>query len=250
VKTIVKPLLSALMMLVVLAGCMVLTGSARPLTRLEGNVTLMPMGDSITGSTGHWRCLLWTQLRDAGYHVNFLGERTGHVRKCDVPGFDDDNNGYSGMKVTKLAKDHRAKHWMLREHRRVDIVLLHLGSNDFRHGKELPEIMRGFDGVLKQIRSVNPRATVLVAQPIPMGTRPMYKSCPRCPEQIKSLDDAIPQWVKKNNNLKSPVIDVDQTRGFDVAADTTDELHPTDATGNPKIARRWFNALKGVLDQE
>ncbi|SMQ14318.1 hypothetical protein SAMN06272771_0612 [Streptomyces sp. Ag82_O1-12] len=37
-------------------------------------VRIMPLGDSITGSPGCWRSVLWTRLRSAGHsNIDFVG---------------------------------------------------------------------------------------------------------------------------------------------------------------------------------
>lgn len=52
-------------------------------------IRVMPLGDSITGSPGCWRALLWNKLQSTGYtDVDFVG--TLPAQGCSVP-YDGDN---------------------------------------------------------------------------------------------------------------------------------------------------------------
>ena len=44
-----------------------LLATATAPTQAAGPVRIMPLGDSITGSPGCWRALLWNQLQAAGF---------------------------------------------------------------------------------------------------------------------------------------------------------------------------------------
>src|SRR5678815_749689 len=62
---------------------------------------IMPLGDSITGSPGCWRALLWNDLRTNGFtSIDFVG--TLPPQGCGVP-YDGDNEGHGGFLATNIA---------------------------------------------------------------------------------------------------------------------------------------------------
>ena len=210
---------------------------------VDGVTDIMPLGDSITGSTGCWRELLWNRLREAGYdRIDFVGHRAGP--ECSGSGYDSDSNGFSGTRVSELAASGELSEWLQEDY--ADIVLMHYGSNDIRHGKTLDEILTGLSIIVEQLRRSNPNVVVLVARIIPMTTEPMDKSCPDCPDKVTELNAAIPGWAADHDSIRSPVKVVDQAAGFDPRTDTYDGLH-SDDSGGRKIADAWFTALTQVL---
>ncbi|HEX8531408.1 MAG TPA: RICIN domain-containing protein, partial [Cytophagales bacterium] len=64
--------------------------------------------------------------------------------------------------------------------------------------------------------------------------------------RVKALNDAIPGLVTQKHTTQSPVILVDQSAGFDAAADTFDGVH-TNVSGENKMAARWYDALTQML---
>lgn len=209
----------------------------------DGMTHIMPLGDSITGSTGCWRETLWNDLRDAGYtDLDFVGHHTGP--SCDGASFDDDSNGISGAQISELAANGTLFKWLKEDY--PDVILMHYGSNDIRRGKTTDQIIDGMTIAVDQMRQVNPDVIILVAQLIPMTPTPMYKSCPQCPQGVDELNAAIPGWAEEHTTDDSPITVVDQNTGFDADTDTYDGLH-SDGSGGEKLAANWFAALAKVL---
>src|SRR3982751_4465452 len=64
-------------------------------SRAATPVRIMPLGDSITGSPGCWRALLWNRLQSTGFtDIDFVG--TLPPQGCAVP-YDGDNEGHGGI---------------------------------------------------------------------------------------------------------------------------------------------------------
>ena len=80
----------------------------------EKCVRIMPLGDSIT-DCDFWRTMLYNQLIDNDYNVEFVGSRGTH-------------EGHSGMLVTDLAKTNDLATWLSGSN--PDIVMMHFGTND------------------------------------------------------------------------------------------------------------------------
>jgi Cellulose binding domain len=89
-------------------------------------VRIMPLGDSITGSPGCWRALLWERLQANGFtNIDMVG--TLPPQGCGVPD-DGDNEGHGGALVTAVADQNQLPGWLAAT--RPDVVLMHFGTND------------------------------------------------------------------------------------------------------------------------
>ncbi|PRX96500.1 SGNH/GDSL hydrolase family protein [Allonocardiopsis opalescens] len=228
---------SALVAVFVLVGAVL--GFGAPASAGAGPVRIMPLGDSITGSPGCWRALLWNELRDAGHTaIDFVG--TLGPQGCSVP-YDGDNEGHGGALVTNVAAQNQLPGWLAATE--PDVVLMHFGTNDVWSARPTATVLDAYSTLVRQMRAQNPDMTVLVAQIIPMDPA---RSCADCGNRVRELNAAIPGWAAGISTARSPVVVVDQWTGFDTGADTYDGVHPS-ASGDAKIAANWFAALDGVL---
>lgn len=138
----------------------------------------------------------------------------------------------------------------------VDIVLMHLGTNDIWQNRTTIEIISAYDQLLQQMRAVNPRIRLLVSQILPMEPA----NCPDCNNRVRELNQFISLWAQYvNSNLPryntgllgeeftaSPVRVVDQYTGFNASRYTTDGVHPN-ARGDEAIAQRWVEAVVAAV---
>ncbi|AXI79013.1 cellulose binding domain-containing protein [Peterkaempfera bronchialis] len=201
-------------------------------------IRIMPLGDSITGSPGCWRALLWNKLQQNGYtNIDFVG--TLGPQGCSVP-YDGDNEGHGGALVTTVADQNQLPGWLSATH--PDIVVMHFGTNDVWSNRSPDQILAAYSTLVDQMRASNPNMKVLVAQIIPMNP----STCPECAQRVKDLNARIPAWAAGKTTAKSPITVVDQWTGFNTATDTGDGVHPND-TGIVKISDRWYPALAAAL---
>ena len=201
-------------------------------------VRVMPLGDSITGSPGCWRALLWNQLQSAGItNVDFVG--TLPAQGCGVS-HDGDNEGHGGILATNMADQNQLPAWLSAT--RPDIVMMHLGTNDVWSNRSTATILTAFGKLVDQMRASNPAMKILVAQIIPMNP----STCAECGARTVALNNAIPAWAAGKSTSQSPITVVDQWTGFSTSADTNDGVHPI-ASGNVKIANRWLAPLSAAI---
>ncbi|GGK87441.1 SGNH hydrolase [Planomonospora parontospora subsp. parontospora] len=200
---------------------------------------IMALGDSITGSPGCWRALLWQRLQEAGLaaSVDFVG--TLPPQGCGFP-YDGENEGHGGFLATNVADQNQLPAWLSAT--RPDIVMMHFGTNDAWSNRSTATILAAYGRLVDQMRESNPDMKILVAQIIPMNPG----SCGECGRRVAALNAAIPGWAAGKTTARSPVVVVDQWTGFDTATDTGDGVHPN-AAGDRKIADRWFPALTALL---
>ncbi|MEU2272112.1 GDSL-type esterase/lipase family protein [Streptomyces olindensis] len=202
-------------------------------------VRVMPLGDSITGSPGCWRAVLWNRLVDSGYkNLDFVG--TLPPQGCGQA-HDGDNEGHGGELVTNVADQNLLPGRLAAT--RPDIVVMHFGTNDVWSSIAPDRILTAYTKLVAQMRASNPDMRILVAQLIPMNP----SSCAACTQRVVDFNARIPDWARATGTDRSPVTVVDQWTGFSTATDTYDGVHPN-ASGDAKIAARWFPALAAVLD--
>ncbi|RSM67682.1 cellulose-binding protein [Actinoplanes sp. ATCC 53533] len=204
-----------------------------------GVVKVMALGDSITGSPGCWRALLWQKLQQAGQAaaVDFVGTLPG--QGCGFA-YDGENEGHGGFLATNVADQNQLPGWLSATD--PDVVMMHFGTNDVWNNRSPATILAAFTKLVGQMRASNPAMRILVAQILPMNP----SNCAECAQRVTALNAAIPAWAATTGTAASPVTVVDQWTGFATATDTSDGVHPNDA-GNRKIADRWYPALTAAL---
>ncbi len=203
-------------------------------------VRVMPLGDSITGSPGCWRAVLWNRLQSTGYTgVDFVG--TLGPQGCGQE-HDGDNEGHGGELVTNTADRNLLPARLAAT--RPDVVMMHFGTNDVWSNIPPDRILAAYTKLVEQMRASNPDMRVLVAQIIPMNPG----TCAACAQRVVDLNARIPAWAGATSTSRSPVTVVDQWTGFSTATDTYDGVHP-DASGDDRIAARWYPALAALLDE-
>ena len=202
-------------------------------------VRVMALGDSITGSPGCWRALLWQKLQQAGRAsaVDFVGTLPG--QGCGLP-YDGENEGHGGFLATNVADQNQLPGWLAASD--PDVVLMHFGTNDVWSNRFPTTILAAFTELVGQMRASNPAMKILVAQILPMTPA----NCADCAQRVTAFNGAIPAWAAATSTAASPVTVVDQWTGFNTATDTPDGVHPND-NGNRKIADRWYPALTAAL---
>ncbi|GEA88499.1 GDSL-type esterase/lipase family protein [Cellulomonas cellasea] len=232
-----RPLLALLAVAaLLLAGVL---AAAPPSRAAAAPVRIMALGDSITGSPGCWRALLWQKLQRGGHtDIDMVG--TLPTQGCGIA-HDGDNEGHGGLLATNVASQGLLTGWLAQT--RPDVVLMHFGTNDVWSNRSTAQILAAYTTLVEQMRASNPRTKVLVAQIIPVAP----PTCGECAQRTVDLNAAIPAWAASLSTSTSPITVVDQWTGWNPAADTSDGVHPNDA-GIVKLADRWYPALAGVLD--
>ncbi|MFY1586307.1 cellulose binding domain-containing protein [Micromonospora sp. WMMD734] len=236
-----RPFLSALLAafaavpLTLLVG-LVATPAARPAAATP--VRVMPLGDSITGSPGCWRSLLWNRLQSTGHtDVDFVG--TLGPQGCGQP-YDGDNEGHGGYLVTNVANQNLLPGWLAATH--PDVVLMHFGTNDVWSNIPPATILAAYSKLVDQMRASNPAMRIIVAKIIPMAP----SSCAECGQRAVALNATIDGWAAGKTTAASPIVVVDQWTGFSTTTDTYDGVHPN-AAGDQKMSDRWYPALVAAL---
>jgi lysophospholipase L1-like esterase len=206
-------------------------------------VRIWCLGDSITGSPGCWRALLWRQLQQDGYtNTKFVG--TLQPQGCGFQ-YDGMNDGHGGALAITTAKGTEIDGWIAVA--APDVTIMHLGTNDCWGGRPTDAIIDAFTTILGKIRKKSPTSTLMIAKIIPLEPRG-GSLCAECPARVKQLNAQIDGWATQHATATSPIVVVDCWTGWNSLTDTNDGAHPNDA-GNVKMAAKWLKPLEGVLDK-
>jgi lysophospholipase L1-like esterase len=170
--------------------------------------------------------------------VDFVGsQRSHHGGNAPHEDFDWDHEGHWGWRADEILE--RIGNWV--SSYSPDIVLIHLGTNDLLEHQSVNDTIEELGRIIDELRGVNPRVTVLLAQIIPMAD-------PARNTIIRTLNEQIGRLGKEKGRDGSPVIVVDHYTDFDSTTDTYDGLHPN-MSGEKKMAERWFGALDDLLSK-
>ena len=120
-----------------------------------------------------------------------------------------------------------------------DIVLIHLGTNDVLQQRPLDDVMADMETLITVLRRYNSNIKFFVATLIPVA--------PSFPDsRIEEFNYCLKQAMPQLSQPVSPLVLVDQFKGFDALNDTYDGVHPN-ASGEKKMSMKWFMALEAVL---
>ena len=193
-------------------------------------ITILPLGDSITQGGGSFTCyrqILVPELEKRQANVRFVGPNQDKTSA---------HAGYGGKNAKYLRSIVRDVYTQFP----ADVVLLHAGHNCFSEDKPVAGLVEDTEAIIATIRSLNPQVTILLAQVIPAGKLPKYDYLPELNQQLAVL-------AKRLASETSPLILVNQAEGFDWKTDTVaDHVHPN-AAGAQKMADKWLAALLPLL---
>lgn len=215
---------------------------------------ILPLGDSITQSFRNhrsYRYNLWVKLINAGIDFKFVGSM--HSNAGGNPlwppyrgrSFNNTHEGHSGWTTGQILNGFpghgqgRLTTWL--QGYTPDVVLLLLGTNDAFQDENISSVEDNLKQIIFELRVRNPNVIILLAKLIPT-------SYPNFNSRIDALNAAIGGIAPEMNMRASPVIVVDQLAGFDPETDTFDGVHPNEL-GEEKMAQKWFQAIKALLDQ-
>jgi lysophospholipase L1-like esterase len=209
-----------------------------PLVRASSTrIKIMPLGDSITygahsSTGGGYRFQLWTDLRVRRFPIDFVGSiQTGPAS------FDRENEGHPGWTINQIAA--KVVNWLLTY--RPNIILLHIGTNDFVKNVDPTHAPERLNQLLNLITTTLPSATVIVAQilSLPRSTR--------LNAEVVAYNAAIPRIVQADAAEGKHVQYVDMYHAVPPSM-LPDQIHPNDA-GYALMAKVWLYALLPLLSR-
>ena len=221
---------------------------------LWGKINIMPLGDSITydnniddtrpvGERVAYRQPLWLDLLGAGYDIDFVGSQL--AGQTAVPSFDLDNEGYPGIQANEIRDNvntYLATAAGNPNQGPVDIVLLHIGTNDIT-GQLPADVVNEIRQILDNIDQYDGGngADIWVVLARIINRVPTDGNTTVLNSEIQSLANARIAAgdkiiiVNMENKL---VYSIDQIAPY--SGDMWDSLHPN-YRGYDKMATAWFD---------
>jgi len=207
-------------------------------------VRIMPLGDSITyenhfsdlshprpiGVRSAYRNYLWYKLRDFNYEANFVGSQ---VAGQDIePSFDPDNEGHPSWTSYDISE--RVYGWV--KSSKPDIILLHIGSNDWDSS------VSGVETILARINSAGRDNGKHIKTIVALILDRAHHE-----EWILRFNNNLRSLVSKHKQNGEDVVLVNMYSGAKInyREDMSDNTHPNDV-GYEKMANIWFSAITGV----
>ena len=215
-----------------------------------GTWHIMPLGDSITGSTCYPQLLSKELISKGHTNFNFIGLNLNN-QSCGTGAPSLMTEGHGGYDVTYLVTNSppQSGHGTLAELQRwaaekPDVVLMQYATNDVWGGVSLSSILSAYSFVVDQFRSQNPSVIFFVAQITPMHP----SGCSACESNVEALNSMIPSWAAGKTSTASPIYVVNVWAALPQASYlpnsqyTSDGVHPN-AAGAQLMADVWYAAL-------
>lgn len=214
-------------------------------------VRIMPIGDSITqggkrGVAEHtYRLPLQMLLHQHGIAFDFMGSRQAGLHPevvwpaiADSVPFDPDHFGYYGWRTRSVCdsvKTHYNPAWQP-----PHIVLVHLGTNDQKHGDFEAHVGLPLRQLIAFLREKNPKVTVLLGHLNFNNGKEAF--------QIREVVEKVAADL---DSYESAVRTVHHYRGWlenpeHPYTNTFNWAHPN-LKGQEKMARNWWQAMQPFL---
>ncbi len=198
---------------------------------------ILTIGDSITFGTGGtvgmggFRGKLRRLLNDQGYSVDFIGNAVDNSNLLVDP----QHEGHFGWRIDEISTNITA--W-LAAIESPDVVLIHIGTNDFGQGFQTTTAITRLDNLISQIAALKPQAKIVVTNLLIRG-EPQNS-------QIQSLfNPQVPGIVTAQANAGKNVTFLDM-RAIVPLSDMPDQLHPNQ-TGYDKMANAWLASITALF---
>jgi lysophospholipase L1-like esterase len=214
-----------------------LTLAPRSFGQAPPPLRIMPLGDSITfgsGGTanlGGYRGPLYTLLTSAGYTVDYIGSQTGN--SASVP--DQDHEGHGGWRIDQL--DANMVGW-LGSMADPDVVLMHIGTNDFGQNLDTVNAINRLDALILKIATLRPDAQIIV-------TNLMERNEPANAAIQAQFNPFVTARIAAHGAAGRRVTFLDMRAAVPLS-DMPDQLHPNQA-GYQKMANAWLPAIQAVV---
>jgi autotransporter-associated beta strand protein len=199
-------------------------------------VRILPLGDSITfgyggdPNKGGYRTPLYNLLTAAGYNVNFIGTSTDNSGEMAQP----HHEGHPGYQISGIGT--YLVPW-LDAVEYPDVILLHIGTNDFGVFNNTAAAIDRLDQLIGWIADLRPRAHIIV-------TNLLEREEPYNTTIQAQFNPYVQAKVDAQAALGRRVTFLDMRSAVPVS-NMPDSLHPNQ-TGYNLMAAAWLPAIQAV----
>jgi lysophospholipase L1-like esterase len=219
-----------------------------------GTAHIMPLGDSITGTTCYPQLLSKELIANGHTSFVFVGTNLNN-QACGAGAPNLQTEGHGGYLVTYLTTNAppqtgkgtlaELQTWAAEK---PDVVLMEFGTNDVWNGISAASILSAYGFVVDQFRSQNPNVIFFVAQITPLNPA----GCSACESNVEALNGQIPAWAVGKSSTASPIYVVNVWSALPAATYlpssmyTADGVHPNPA-GSQLMADVWSAGISARL---
>lgn len=206
----------------------------------NGTYKIMPLGDSITESSGY-RVRLWDKLTGAGYSIDYVGSQS--KPHPDLP--DTDHEGHGGWKIADIAG--KINGWLGTY--QPEYVLLMIGTNDVAwwQDKSGARVAEAHAALVDQILANAPEYTwVLVASIPPESSKSINPNNIDRAQLVRDFNHAMEEQMQRRSANGKKVVFVDVYSRLTMSHISGDGVHPN-SSGYEAIAQAWFEKLQTIL---
>ena len=136
---------------------------------VSARLIVYPVGDSITWGTtaaGGYRSPLYQKLTAAGFDVDMVGSKKDFADSVLIEAGQEHHDGHSGWSILQI--DQEIKGW-LQLFEAPDVILIHIGTNDFRNGEPNPNAIQQLDNLMTKIALATPTSHMIVTNLLERG---------------------------------------------------------------------------------
>jgi lysophospholipase L1-like esterase len=218
--------------------------------KLTGTVHIMPLGDSITGSTCYPQLLSKELIAKGHTNFTFVGTNLNN-QGCGGGAPSVQTEGHGGYLVTYLTTNSppqtgkgtmaELQKWAAEK---PDVVLMEYGTNDVWSSISTANVLSAYGFVVDHFRSQNPNVVFFVAQVTPLNP----SGCTACESNVEALNRQIPTWAIGKASAASPVYVVNVWSSLPAATYlpnsmyTADGVHPN-AAGSQLMTDVWYTGI-------
>ncbi|MGK0185373.1 MAG: lysophospholipase L1-like esterase [Verrucomicrobiales bacterium] len=196
-----------------------------------------PVGDSITWGTtaaGGYRSPLYQKLTAVGYEVDMVGSVKDFADKVLRDAGEEHHDGHSGWTILQI--DRQIERW-LELFEAPDVILIHIGTNDFRNGTSNTRAIVQLDNLMTKIALATPTSHMIVTNLLERGGS--------ANTQIQAdFNPFVEEKIAGQVALGRKVSFLDMRAAVPLS-DMPDQLHPNKA-GLIKMADAYFGAIRLV----
>jgi lysophospholipase L1-like esterase len=198
-----------------------------------------PVGDSITWGTtaaGGYRSPLYQKLTAAGYNVDMVGSKKDFADSVLIAAGEQHHDGHSGWRILQI--DQQIEGW-LQLFEAPDVILIHIGTNDFGNGASNRNAIQQLDNLMTKIALATPASHLIVTNLLERGGS--------ANTNIQAdFNPFVEAKIARQVALGRKVSFLDMRAAVPLS-DMPDRLHPNRA-GLTKMADAYYKAILKVID--
>lgn len=197
---------------------------------------ILPLGDSLTkgqalhGTIGAYRGHLYTMLTNRGYNVDYVGTQI----KTSVGLADKEHEGVGGITISSVSERIGD---ILKEIEVPDIILLHVGTNDFGKDIDIFTAVDRYEKLITKISRISPTSNI-IATSLLVRSDEVYDQIQRLFNNF--IEDTILQQAAKG--VKVTYLDMNKIVKKE---QLVDGIHPN-YEGYRDMATAWLGAIQKV----